>query len=114
MKKLVITIAALSLLGIACSREETGLNSRVDESSLRQEQDMGAATGTGYEMEDEAAADMDMNEGSDIQREEELGMEQDIRMQDAEVYPDSGMIDENRGLGTEAGSSDASGMGMDE
>lgn len=120
MKKLLLTLAAVSLLGVACSRDDAGLNNRADDTNLQQEQDMGAATGTGYGTEGEAG-EMDnselgtgageMEEGNDIQREEEMdmGTGEEVRMQEGS--------DIGTGAGSdmeEAGSSDASGMGMEE
>lgn len=115
MKKLVLTLAALSLLGVACSREDSGMNPATDD--VQREQDIGTGMsdetdiGTGT-MDDPAlgtedgtgAMDTDRglyDEGSDI----------------GTGAPESNMnVDESRDVQREEdmGSSDAAGMGMDE
>ncbi len=111
MKKILCGLAALSLLGVACSREDS-VSSRVEN---MYERDMDSEVGTG--MSDEEAFDsgvgterepmMDSEDDMDIQR-EEMDMEME---REEEMIP---VEDGRRGTGTGAGSSDASGMGMDE
>jgi hypothetical protein len=111
MKKILCTLAALSLMSVACSREDS-VSSRVEDMP-QYEKDMDTEIGTGVSDErrldsgveaerDSMDSEMDMErEEMDIQREEEEMIPRD------EVEP-------RRGTGTGAGSSDASGMGMDE
>lgn len=102
MKKILCAMAALSLLGVACSREDS-VSTRAEE---MYENNMDTEIGTG------ASEGVEYDSGVGAERDPMLESEENIEIQrEEEMVP---MEDERRGTGTGAGSSDASGMGMDE
>lgn len=105
MKKILCALAALSLLGVSCSREDS-VSSRVEDVNPQYEKDLDSEYGTG--VSDESRYDSGMDSEMDSM-EEDRG-EMDIQREE-EMMP---VEDSRRGTGTGAGSSDASGMGMDE
>lgn len=101
MKRLLLTVAALSLFAVSCNRSENkaGMENRADDSNMQREQSS--------------------ERNSDI-RPMESGAEAGSMEQQREEDMSEGAIDSDssmgtsRGTGSEAGSSDAAGMGMDE
>jgi hypothetical protein len=104
MKKILCALAALSLMSVACSREDS-VSSRVEDMP-QYEKDMDTEIGTG--VSEERRLDSTMDSEMDMEREE-----MDIQREEEEMIP-MDEVEPRRGTGTGAGSSDASGMGMDE
>lgn len=103
MKKILCAFAALSLLGVACSREDS-VSSRAER---MYDNTMDTEIGTGAS--EEVEFDSEVGEERDSMMDESR---EDLEMQrEEEMVP---MDEERRGTGTGAGSSDAAGMGMDE
>lgn len=108
MKKILCGLAALSLLGVACSREDS-VSTRVEDMNPQYETDMRSDVGTG--VSEERPMDSDL-ERSDMEM-DSAPSDMEIQREEEEMIPVDD-VNYRRGTGTGAGSSDAAGMGMDE
>lgn len=114
MKKIFCALAALSLLGVSCSREDS-VSSRVEDMNSQYETEMDTEYGTGVSDEGQFDSGVGSERGTmDSEMDSSEIERSDMEMQREEeevIMPDDQV---RRGTGTGAGSNDAAGMGMDE